>query len=87
MTPEALDNGVLARVETGDMIIIDGEQGQLELLVSEDELSLRRAAVMSSDGLYYGTGRELFGSLRTQFTGAEQGACSLFQGRESAYEA
>lgn len=87
VTPEALDNGVLARVETGDMIIIDGEQGQLELLVSEDELSLRRAAVMSSDGLCYGTGRELFGSLRTQFTGAEQGACSLFQGRESAYEA
>ncbi|CAM4505391.1 MAG: Phosphogluconate dehydratase [Legionella sp.] len=86
VTPEALDNGVLARVETGDMVIIDAEQGQLELLVSEDELSLRRAAVMSSDGLYYGTGRELFGSLRTQFTGAEQGACSLFQGRESAYE-
>ncbi|WP_058533103.1 phosphogluconate dehydratase [Legionella saoudiensis] len=86
VTPEALDNGVLARVETGDMLLIDAERGQLELLVSEEELSSRRAAVMSAEGLYYGTGRELFGSLRTQFTGAEQGACSLFQGRESAYD-
>lgn len=86
VTPEALDNEVLARIRTGDMIIIDAEQGILQLLVTADELQQRPGAILNPEGLYQGCGRELFGSLRSQFTGAEQGACSLFQGRESCYD-
>lgn len=86
VTPEALDNRVLARIKTGDMILIDAEQGSLQLLISDDELLQRQAAVFEEHGLYHGTGRELFGSLRAQFTGAEHGACSLFQGTESCYD-
>ncbi|MFT4058667.1 MAG: phosphogluconate dehydratase [Legionella sp.] len=86
VTPEALDNKVLASIETGDIIAIDAEQGWLKLLVSEDALNRRKAAKFDAKGVHLGTGRELFGSLRAQFTGAEQGACSLFQGNESCYD-
>ncbi|KTD67770.1 6-phosphogluconate dehydratase [Legionella steelei] len=86
VTPEAIDNEVLSRVETGDMILIDAEQGALQLLVSEQELKRRTKAVLHEAVFHLGMGRELFSSLRTQFTGAEQGACSLFQGKESCYE-
>ncbi|QMT61307.1 phosphogluconate dehydratase [Legionella sp. PC997] len=86
VTPEALDNEVLCRIETGDMILIDAEQGVLQLLVTDYELELRTKAVLTEMGSYLGMGRELFSSLRSQFTGAEQGACSLFQGKETCYE-
>ncbi|KTC82347.1 6-phosphogluconate dehydratase [Legionella cherrii] len=86
VTPEALDNEVLSRVETGDMILIDADQGILQLLVSEQVLGQRTKAVLHETAFHFGTGRELFTSLRSQFTGAEQGACSLFQGKESCYE-
>lgn len=86
VTPEAIDNPVLSCIETGDTIVIDAERGRLQLLVSEMELSRRKPSIINTEGLYHGTGRELFGSLRAQFTGAEQGACSLFQGKESCYE-
>lgn len=85
VSPEAMDNEVLARIETGDMIVIDSEQGLLQLLVDEDVLKARNIAKMGTVKHYQGTGRELFGSLRSQFTSAEQGACSLFQGKESCY--
>ncbi|MGL5742936.1 MAG: phosphogluconate dehydratase [Legionella sp.] len=83
VTPEAIENSVLARIETGDMILIDAQEGLLQLLIPEQELERRIKAVKNSHEL--GTGRELFASLRAQFTGAEQGACSLFQGKESCY--
>jgi len=86
VTPEAINNPVLSRIATGDMIQIDAEQGILQLLVADDELASRSVAVINDAGLYQGVGRELFASLRTQFTGAEQGACSLFQGKESCYD-
>lgn len=87
VTPEALDGGMLARVEEGDVILIDAEQGVLEILVSDKELAKRKVAELQSDEHLYGMGRELFASLRRQFTGAEQGACSLFMGKEGHYDA
>lgn len=82
VTPEALDGGNLAKIQTGDLVLVDAEQGVLQLLVSEAELALRTAASLdfpiTSDNSY-GMGREIFGALRSQLTGAEQGACSLFK--------
>ncbi|CAM2760897.1 phosphogluconate dehydratase [Legionella anisa] len=86
VTPEAVENEVLCRIETGDMILIDAEQGILQLLVTDYELGQRSRAVLNEAEVHRGMGRELFTSLRTQFTGAEQGACSLFQGKESCYD-
>lgn len=85
VTPEAVDGGLIAKIETGDMILIDGERGILQLLVDDEVLATRMNAA-SSDEPTQGMGRELFGSLRAQFTGAEQGACSLFKGQQNCYD-
>lgn len=78
VTPEAVDGGLIARIENGDRIRVDGREGVLQLLVSADELARRRPQAVDLSSCYAGMGRELFGSLRNQLSGAEEGACSLF---------
>jgi phosphogluconate dehydratase len=78
VTPEALDGGNIARIQTGDMLLVDGETGKLEVLVDAAEFAARTPAVADLSHNLYGMGREMFGALRLQLTGAEQGACSLF---------
>lgn len=78
VTPEAIDGGNIARIKTGDMMLVDGLTGKLEVLVSDAELAERELAKQDMADSYYGMGREMFGALRGQLTGAEQGACSLF---------
>lgn len=87
VTPEAVDGGLIAKIEPGDMILIDIATGCLQILVSDDELARRHLARQQNNGHVFGMGRELFASLRGQFTGAEQGACSLFNGKEGQYDA
>lgn len=82
VTPEAVDGGNIARIKTGDMILVDGINGRLEVQVSEEEFAARELAVQDMSASYYGMGREMFGALRSQLTGAEQGACSLFTTEE-----
>ena len=60
------------------MLLVDGETGRLEVLVDAAEFAARPAATADLSGNFYGMGREMFGALRQQLTGAEQGACSLF---------
>ena len=43
VAPEAAAGGVLALVKTGDEIVLSAKEGKLDLLVEEEELSLRRA--------------------------------------------
>jgi len=86
VTPEAFSGGVLAKVRTGDVILIDGDRGILQVLLDDEELAQRAVAAITNQESQLGMGRELFASLRSQFTGAEQGACSLFQGKEVVYD-
>ena len=78
LSPEALDGGLIAKIQTGDMLLLDGENGELTLLVSADELSERSNAVFQVNGHHQGMGRELFGFMRRNLSSAETGACSLF---------
>ncbi|MEW6982967.1 phosphogluconate dehydratase [Colwelliaceae bacterium 6471] len=78
LCPEALDGGLIAKVQTGDMILVDGESGTLTLLVPEDELAARQNARFDVNGHHQGMGRELFGFMRRNLSSAETGACSLF---------
>ena len=78
VTPEAIDGGMIAKIQTGDLMLVDGETGLLQLFVSDEELAQRSLATRDMSESYYGMGREIFGGLRTVMTGAEQGACSLF---------
>lgn len=85
LCPEALDGGLIAKVHTGDMILLDGETGELTLLVSEEELAQRENAVFAVNGHHQGMGRELFGFMRRNLSSAETGACSLFDQDESQF--
>lgn len=80
LTPEALD-GPLAKVRQGDLILLDPEQGLLEVQVPEAEWAAREPALWEQvgDPLAHedGTGRELFASMRRMATGAEEGATTF----------
>jgi len=78
LCPEALDGGLIAKVQTGDMINLNGETGELSLLVDEQELANRETSLFKVNGHHEAMGRELFGFMRRNLSSAETGACSLF---------
>ncbi len=77
VTPEACTGGMLAKVRNGDRIRVDGRTGELTLLVSDAALAAREADHPDLSAEHIGCGRELFGALRSQLSGAEQGACCI----------
>lgn len=76
LTPEALDGGLIAKVKTGDIVRVDGESGEISLLVDEAELANRTAEEVPLQHVRYGMGRELFTSMRANFSSPETGARS-----------
>ncbi len=82
LCPEALDEGLIAKVQNGDMITVNGETGELILHVSDDELAKRDLALFNINGHHQGMGRELFGFMRKNLSTAETGACSLLSEQE-----
>jgi len=74
VTPEALDNGPIGLIRTGDMIELDADAGKLELLVSAEELASRQYAESDLTSVHHGMGRELFAPLRAAVGLAEEGA-------------
>ena len=78
LSPEALDGGLIAKVQDGDMICVNGETGELSLLVDEQELAQRATAQFNVNGHHQGMGRELFNGMRMHLSSPETGACSLF---------
>lgn len=77
VTPEAYTGGMLAKVQNGDVIRVNGRTGELTLLVDEAELALRTPYQPDLSRERVGSGRELFSALRSQLSGAEQGACCI----------
>lgn len=78
LCPEAVDGGLISKVVDGDMIMLDGETGELTLQVDDQTLNLREASEFNINGHHQGMGRELFGFMRRNLSSAETGACSLF---------
>lgn len=76
LTPEAIDGGLIAKVQDGDLIRIDALTGELSLLVSDTELTARTAAQIDLHHSGYGMGRELFSVLRSNLSSPETGARS-----------
>ncbi len=75
VTPEALHEGPIARIQDGDIIRLDAEAGTLEAKV--DDL-MSRPPVAGGTNSHDGVGRELFGGLRAAVSRADEGACTLF---------
>ncbi|WP_199485938.1 dihydroxy-acid dehydratase, partial [Morganella morganii] len=75
--PEAYTGGLLTKVRDGDMIRVNGQTGELMLLVDEAVLAERESVIPDLSAERDGSGRELFSALRTQLSGAEEGACCI----------
>ncbi|WP_258806733.1 phosphogluconate dehydratase [Pseudidiomarina sp. CB1] len=78
VTPEAVDGGVIGKIQDGDLVRLDALNGTLDVLVESDELAQRPQATLDLSDSHQGMGRELFGVFRANYSGAEEGACVLF---------
>jgi phosphogluconate dehydratase len=76
LAPEAVEGGIIAKIQEGDLITLDAPNGDLILHVSDDELA-KREHVISHTEPTYGTGRELFAGFRNIVSSADLGASAF----------
>lgn len=84
VTPECLAGGALAKVRTGDVILLDAERGILDVRLDAEELDRRPPATVDVNANRFGFGRELFNGFRDHASGAEEGAMSFMLPEEAA---
>lgn len=77
LCPEAKDGGVIAKIQDGDMITLDAQNGGLILHVSDEVLNSRTPLAFNGSHNMYGVGRELFSMMRASASSAEDGACTF----------
>ena len=77
VTPEALEDGPIARVHDGDIVRLDGEAGTLEVLVPAGEFAVRSSASADLSEHEFGLGRELFAGFRQMAGRADHGASAF----------
>ena len=77
VTPEAYDGSLLSKIKNGDMIRVNGQTGEITLLVDETELAKRQPHRFDLSNSHIGYGRELFTIIRENLTSAEEGAVSF----------
>ncbi|WPE19166.1 phosphogluconate dehydratase [Shinella zoogloeoides] len=78
VTPEAVDNGPIGRIRSGDTIRLDAAHGTIEVLVDPAEFDARPQATADLSGNEFGMGRELFAPFRAIAGPADHGASVLF---------
>jgi phosphogluconate dehydratase len=71
LTPEAYDGGLISKIQTGDLIRLDSENGVIEVL--NDTVVSHRTAIQK-DNSQFQFGRELFAKLRAGVSMSEEGA-------------
>ena len=71
VTPEAADGGLIQKIQSGDRIVIDSEQGELRVHAA---LSERSEPLNPGHGEDVGMGRELFQVFRDRVSRADAGA-------------
>ena len=74
VTPEALDGGMIGRIRDGDIVLVDGEAGALQVEVDAAELAARTVELPDLSANAFGLGRELFENFRQVAGHADQGA-------------
>ncbi|RUX25038.1 phosphogluconate dehydratase [Mesorhizobium sp. M7A.F.Ca.US.011.01.1.1] len=77
VTPEAVEEGPIARIHEGDIIRLDADAGTLEVLVPAGDFALRRTADADLTGNEFGFGRELFAGFRQLVGRADHGASAF----------
>ena len=76
--PEALDGGLIAKVQDGDIIEVNADKNLVKLYVSDEELAKREVKVKDLAEEREGMGREMFNGLRRILTTPEEGAACVF---------
>jgi phosphogluconate dehydratase len=77
LTPEALADGAIGKIQSGDMLRLNAVIGTLNVLIDEDEWYERPQAHLTEAQRFnnsHGMGRELFGGMRKSVHSAEEGA-------------
>ena len=75
LSPEALLEGLISKIQDGDIVRLDAEKGELELLVSEEELAKRKFSELPER--VQNLGRPMFSRFRQMVGIAENGAASI----------
>ena len=74
LSPEAIDGGILPRLQSGDIVRLDCNSGTLECKNYEE---IMKRAPVPNPAPQKGMGRELFDRVRSLLTSSESGA-SIF---------
>lgn len=77
LTPESIDGGAIARIQNGDEILLDADQGILQVNVDAQVFAQRTPHIADLSHNHWGMGRELFDGFRAHCSGAEKGAMSI----------
>ena len=72
LTPEAYDGGLIAKIQTGDLLRLDSENGMLEVLNEKEVMA--RSLNIKANNQHFLFGRELFSNLRASVSQSEEGA-------------
>lgn len=75
VSPEAAKGGNLSKVRNGDIVRLDSEAGTLQVLISDEEMTLRGAEARAEGS--QNLGRNLYTNLRAQMSTSMEGA-SIF---------
>jgi phosphogluconate dehydratase len=78
LSPEALDGGPIARIEEGDVIVLNCDTGELHLEVEGAILATRIAQLSAPQPGWLRHGRQVFDLFRQHAAPAEQGASPLW---------
>ena len=74
IVPEAKDGGLISKIQTGDIILMNAITGELKCM---DQQVNNRDVRMKDNSNVFGLGRELFFNMRTQVSSSEEGASFL----------
>lgn len=77
VTPEALEGGIIGKINDGDIVRLDADAGSLDVLVPATELTLRSSAEADLGANDFGFGRELFAGFRQLVSHPDQGATAF----------
>ena len=74
VVPEARDGGLISKIQTGDIILMNAITGELECM----HQNVNNRAIRTKDNSnVFGLGRELFFNMRAQVSSSEEGASFL----------
>ena len=77
LCPEAYSGGPIAKIKNGDMLILDADNQILDVMISEEELQDREAAIYQPAFASDNYGRDLFAGRRANVSTAEEGAATF----------